>query len=140
MQQMGGGRMPFPPNAPAQFRLMAVVFEYFGIIAMLQVAFGVFVIFAGVQFLKLQAWARTALETVSWLGLLYIVGFGIFWLISWTSMTTMAGPGNVQGRAPAALQVIGTVMGIVVLSVFAVPTIIVIKVLRGKPIREAVSG
>jgi len=130
---------------PTKAAHKAVAFGYSVIIALLQVAFGTFVIFAGVQFLKLRAWARTALEAVSWLGLLCFVSLYIMWLINMSENSKVV-PEIVQGSAQAKFWaqarflLNGSAVGLVWLSVFAVPTIIVIKVLRGKPIRDAVRG
>ena len=43
MQQIGGERPPIPEEAPFQFSVMDVIFQHFGLIAMVQVAFAIFI-------------------------------------------------------------------------------------------------
>jgi hypothetical protein len=47
----------------------------FPLLALAQLGLAIFAIVAGVKFLKLQAWARTALEGLTWFFLAFIVAF-----------------------------------------------------------------
>lgn len=137
IEQMKQEGMPqIPEGMPMPFKAMSVIFKYFGILALLQIVFAVFVLIAGVQFLRLKAWARTALEIVSWLSLFYIIGFGIFWVASWISMTP--GLSSVKGAPPAMFKIIGAGMGIMVMAVFAILISVIIKFLRGAEIKKTV--
>ncbi len=111
------------------------LFEYFGVLSLLQVAFAIFVIFSGIMFLKLRSWARLSLEVISWLSLLYIVVFGIFWVFSWVTITGQAATGD-GAEMLGAFQVIGAIMGTVICLVFAVPLGFIIRFLRGAELRQ----
>jgi hypothetical protein len=139
MQHMKGERPPIPEGAPFQFGVMDVVFQHFGIIALAQVALAAFIIIASIQFLRLRRWARTALEVIAWLGLVYIVGFGIFWVTSWISITSGIPVTEGAPGPPPLFGLFGAVMGSMVALVWAVPLVVIIAFLRGKMIREAVS-
>ena len=136
MQKMSGGVPPASAGMPNSFQLMAIVFQHIELLTTVQVTFGVFIIFAGIYFLKLRPWARAALEVVSWLGLVYVLGFGIFALVSWISMSAKmpASPGA-QG-APLMFNIMGMVTGLIVMAVWAVPIVVIIKFLRGSTIRD----
>ena len=111
-----------------------------GLIAMGRGVIAIFVIIASIQFLSLRRWARTALEVITWLGLVYVVGFGIFGLIMW--ITTFSSEWVSEGGASGPLSGFGIFLAVmisVVTSFCAVPLIAIIKFLRGRTIREAVS-
>ena len=129
-----------PPleEAPGAFGVVAILFKHFDLLALFQINLAVFIIIASIYFLKLHAWARTALEVVSWLGLTYIVGFGIFWLTAWISASVSMSGGKAPSSESLVFGIFGAVMGVVVIAVYATPLIVIIKFLRGKTIREAV--
>ena len=139
MKQMGG--VPtMPPEVPAAFKLLGVVFQHYDLLVLLQLAFAVFVLVAGIGFLKLRAWARTALEAVSWLSLVYLLGFGILWIAMWVGVTSRIPQGEGTPVSSAALfTTFGIVMATVILGVFAIPPIVIIKFLRGSTSRQAVA-
>lgn len=136
----GGSTVPpMPKDVGRTFAVMSIVFQYFGLLASLQIVFAIFILIAGIQFLKLRAWARIALEIVSYLGLIYTVGFGTFWVVSWISVTSRFPVAESTVGPPALFNIFGAVMGIVVIAVCVVPLIVIIKFLRGETIKEAVS-
>ena len=139
VKQMAEEMPPIAEELPNQFRIMRIFFQNFGILALLQVAFAIFVLMASIHFLHLRRWARTALEIVAWLGLVYVVGFGIFWLVSWIDITSSFPVSEVPSGPPPMFNIIGAIMGCVVTVVWAVPLIIIIIFLRGKTIKDAVS-
>jgi hypothetical protein len=137
MKHMGGEKPPIPEQAPFQFGVMEVIFQHFGLIAIVQGALAVFIIIASIQFLRLRRWARTALEVIAWLGLVYLVGFGIFWVVSWIGITSnIPITEGTPGPAPM-FNIVGAVMGSVVTLFWAAPLVVIIIFLRGKTIREA---
>ena len=138
MQQLGEEMPPTLEGAPFQFSVMEVIFQHFDLIAMVQVAFAIYILIASIQFLKLRRWARTALEVVSWLGLVYIVGFGIFWVASWLDITSSIPVTEGAPGPPPLFGIFGAVMGSIVALVWAVPLVVIIIFLRGKTIKEAV--
>jgi uncharacterized membrane protein len=69
---------------------------------------------------------------MTWLALIYTVGFGIFWVYSWNGMSSNLNP-EMQG-----FQIMGTVMGVVITIVFAVPLWLMIRCLRAQATRAAI--
>jgi len=103
--------------------------------AAVQAGLAIFVMVSGRFFLKLRSWARTSLEAVSWLGLVYVVGFGIFFGI--TFIRTFAS-GEVQGGPPFVfIAIVVPIMLVVTVGVYAVPLGVIIWFLRGETIRGA---
>jgi hypothetical protein len=138
IQQMG---VIMPPPMSEEilvpFRILTSFLKYFGLLAFSQIIFAIFILIASIQFLKLRAWARTALEVVSWLSLVYIVGFGIFGVIAWLNMTPSL-PVEAESIGPLArFNILGAIMGIAVIVVSSISFIVIIKFLRGTIIREA---
>jgi uncharacterized protein YneF (UPF0154 family) len=139
MKQIAEEMPPIAQELPNQFRVMRIIFQNFGILALLQVAFAVFVLMASLYFLQLRRWARSALEIVAWLGLVYVVGFGIFWVASWINITSSFPASQVPSGLSPMFNIIGAIMGGVVTVIWAVPLVIIIIFLRGKTIKDAVS-
>jgi len=95
-------------------------------------------IVSGIYLLRLHPWARTAIEILSWLAFIYSVGFGIYWVYMWISMTGNM-PQSAASENAKTFQIMGTVMGIVVISIFSVPLGMMIRYLRGPVVRTAVT-
>lgn len=137
MKQTAGGVPPLSEDIPGQLRVIEIVFQYFELIAVVQVAFAIFILIASIQFLRLRRWARTALEVVSWLGLVYMVGFGIVWVASWIGITSSI-PLTEGTPGPSPLfNIVSVVMGSLVAVCWAVPLVVIIVFLRGKTVRGA---
>jgi hypothetical protein len=109
-------------NLPAFFR-------FFPLLAIIQICVAVFGIISGVNFLKLKPWSRNALEILTWLVLVFVVVFMLFWVGSWLSMTS--------SHAPIGFSIMGAVMGVVVSAVYGVPLGIMLKFLRGDKVKMA---
>jgi hypothetical protein len=137
------GKMGPPPQPstemPSGFAVMYSISQYFGVLLLLQSIVAVVAIGAGVSFLRLKQWARTTLEVLSWLAFLYTVGFGIFWVYMWISMTGQT-PTRGAPADPVSFQLMGAVMGVIVTAVFAVPLWIMIRYLRGAEVRTAIAN
>jgi hypothetical protein len=86
---------------------------------------------AGINFLKLKAWSRNALEVLTWLLLILIMGFMIFWMYLWITLTS-GDPG------PRGFKIIGGVMGVLVSAFYGAPLGIMLKYLRGSKIKNAI--
>jgi lysylphosphatidylglycerol synthetase-like protein (DUF2156 family) len=128
--------LPYAPGMPQDFGFMTSMFRYFGWLVLAQLVLAAVAIVAGIQFLQLRAWSRTALEILSWISLIYVVGFGLFWISTWSTIT---GEFAQQG-APFDMEtfrVAGLAVAIFITLAFAIPLGIMIKYLRGKAIREA---
>ncbi len=133
---------PLPPasgDMPADFKTISYLFQYFGVFILLQGVFALIAIWAGVSLLRLKRWARTTIEVLSWIALLYTVGFGIFWVYMWISMTnTMPQHGGPIDSGP--FQWLGAAMGTIITAIFAVPLWIMIRYLRGAEVRTAIDN
>ena len=128
--------LPHTPGMPQDFGLITSMFPYFGWLVLTQLVLAAVAIVAGIQFLQLRSWARAALEILSWISLIYVVGFGLFWISTWSTITG----GFAQEGAPfdmETLRVAGLAVAIFITLAFAIPLGIMIKYLRGKVIREA---
>jgi hypothetical protein len=133
---------PLPPpsaNMPPAFAMMESIFQYFGVLIVLQFILAVIAIWAGVALLRLKPWARATIEILSWLAFLYTVGFGIFWVYLWCSMTGLM-PKDDTSINSEMIQIMGMVMGVVITAMFAVPLGIMIRYLRGTEARAAVAN
>lgn len=108
-------------NVPAFLR-------FFPLLAVLQFGVAIFGIISGVNFLKLKAWSRTALEILTWLILIFVVGFMIFWVASWSF-------GTASSHAPIGFSIMGAVMGIIVSATYGVPFGIMLKFLRSDKVK-----
>jgi len=117
--------------------MMVGLSENFPSLVWAQLVFGALALVAGVEFLKLKPWARTILEVLSWLSLVYVIGFGLLWVAMWSFMigqfSLMQMPFDIE-----RFQAIGLVSGLVVSLAFAIPLVWFIKVLRGRVVREAI--
>jgi hypothetical protein len=111
-----------------------LLLRYFRLLCALQIVLAALLVVSAVQFLRLRAWARTVLEAAMWLGLTCVIGFGIFWVVNWLSMS---GGFAASGEPPDAFTLFGAIMGSVVTLVFAVPCVIFIWLLRGAAVRQA---
>lgn len=132
IRQMGGSFPPMSSDAPGSFHIMATLFEHIVPLVTIQITFGVFMSYAGSQFLKLRPWARAALEIISWLGLAYVICFGIFFINSWVNISTPA-----HDTMPPMFNTMGLITAIVIVIVQAAPIVVIIKFLRGPAIRDA---
>jgi hypothetical protein len=125
------------PDMPAGYAVMNAVFQHFGLLLVIQTAVAALAIGSGIAFLKLKAWARTAIEGLSWFTLVYSAGFGVFWVYLWLSMTGRIPQGEVPVD-PALLQIVGAVIGVVITAALVVPLWIMIRYLRSEEVRAAV--
>jgi hypothetical protein len=137
LKKMGGGQ-PLPLEMPTGVESMMFLLKHLGLLVFLQLAVSFITLVAGIAFLRLRAWARTAIEAITWLSLVYVVGFGFYSVYSWTRIS-----GNIHmGAAPVdtgAFTIVGLLIAVLLIAVFAVPLIMMIRSLRGQEIRGAVA-
>lgn len=133
--------MPMPARPPAKMfdaplplQWMSRAFEYFTVIAAIQIIVAATMVWSGAAFLRLERWSRTVLEIITWLALTYVIAFGAFWLWTAASMWSVApsdaGPMNLAFPlflAVGAMMIVG----------MAVPLVVIIRVLRGATVRGA---
>lgn len=118
-------------HATAHQEIPAIL-KIFPLLAIVQIFIGGLGFFSGINFLKLKIWSRNVLEILTWLILIFLVGFMVYWVFNWLSMSAGHGPKN--------FAVGGAIMGIVVTGIYAVPLGIIVKFLRGDKIKNAMSG
>ncbi|HUG18275.1 MAG TPA: hypothetical protein VMM56_04820 [Planctomycetaceae bacterium] len=86
---------------------------------------------AGINFLKLKAWPRAVLEGLTWFLLICLVGFLVFWMYSWISITS-------NHPEPRGFAILGGVMAVFISGLYGVPLCIMLKYLRGSKIKNAI--
>lgn len=104
-----------------------------------QLALAVLAVAAGIDFLRLRRWARSALEALCWLSIVYL-GIGIVhW---WRFWDAFAASGSVGGITVdlAPYRTSGLIIGSACIAALAVPLGVMIRVLRGRTVREALAG
>jgi hypothetical protein len=116
--------------SPDAQQSVPALFRFFPLLAIVQIGVAAFGIISGINFLKLRLWSRNALEILSWLVLLFAIGFMMFWLTNWFSMTS--------SQEPVGLSIMGAVMGVVVMAIYGVPFAIMLKFLRGDKVKTAI--
>ncbi|MGD9367715.1 MAG: hypothetical protein PVH87_18590 [Desulfobacteraceae bacterium] len=117
---------------PEALRNMPTIFKFFPLIAIGQIGVAIIGFVSGINFLKLKIWARNILESLTWLLLIFVVGFMIFWVYNWISMTS--------GHGPRGFDIMGTAMGVVITGIYGVPLGIMVKYLRGDKVKNAMTG
>jgi cation transport ATPase len=111
---------------------MPAIFRFFPLLAIIQSVVAVVGLVSGISFLKLKPWSRNVLEILAWLLMLFVVGFGIYWEAGWLSMTSKHGP--------RGFDVMGAVMGGVIIGIYGVSLGIMLKYLRGDKVKNAMTG
>ena len=117
---------------PETQRNMPTIFKYFPLLAIVQICVTSAGLVSGISFLKLKSWSRNVLEILSWVLLLFIAGFGIFWVFNWISATS--------GNGPQGFGIMGTVMGVIFIGIYGVPLGIMVRYLRGDKVKNAING
>ncbi|MCP4345385.1 MAG: DUF3810 domain-containing protein [Desulfobacterales bacterium] len=115
-------QLPQNPNIPFILRI-------FPLLAIVQIGFAILALVSGINFLKLKSWARNVLETLTWIFLVFIVCFSIFWLFNWFSMAS--------GLEPRSFGIMGAVMCLIITGIYGVPFGIMLKYLRSPKVRNA---
>jgi hypothetical protein len=121
---------------PPEFIIMNRVFQNFGVFVGIQCIVALVGIWAGIDLLRLKGWARSAIEVLCWLGVVWTIGFAGYWVYMWISMTGEAP----RGAGPiGTFQLMGAIMGVFGMLIFAVPLGMMIRYLRGNQVREAIA-
>ncbi|MEW6670273.1 MAG: hypothetical protein AB1427_01135 [Thermodesulfobacteriota bacterium] len=123
---------PMAQGDPEAVQHVSVVIRYFPAFAIVQIAAATVGIISGIYFLKLKRWSRQVLEILTWLLLLFFVGFGIYWVFSWIWLT--------QDHGPRSFGIMGAVAGVVITGIYSVSLGIMLKYLRGDKVRNAIAG
>jgi hypothetical protein len=126
-------------GAPAMLKVTVVFVRYFGAVAVFQVIAAVAVIVSAVQFLKLRAWARAALEVFTWLSLVAAIFIGGLWAYSWAKMTAAMPPEMTAPLSPGAFSLIGAALWAGLALVIVAVSAVMIRFLRDEAVRKALS-
>lgn len=109
-----------------------VLYTIYPFLSVGQIVLGAFGLFSAFRFLRMESWARTALEILSWFLLFCVVGWGIIWVafaVFGSSVHRLPGPG-----------LLGALMGALISAIYAIPVGIMLKYLRGEKVRNAMTG
>lgn len=107
--------------------------------ALFQLALSVVAVLAGIDFLRLKAWARTALEWLSWLSLAYLAVAMIYWWRFWNAFTASGSFAGVSVDL-APYRTPGLILGALLIAALAVPLGLMIRALRGPAVRRALAA
>ncbi len=122
---------PVDPYSTEQPVTAATLFLKHGLQPVLQIIFSVYLLVAATQLLQLRRWARSALEVACWLGMVGILADQVVELLGWISR------GSDQA---GSYYTVGVVSAILMLAIWLVPVAVVLRFLRGKVIRKAMSA
>jgi len=140
VERAGGGAYPAAfEGAPAMFHVAVSFIAHFGALAALEVVAAVAVFVAAVKFMKLRAWARTALEAFTWLSVFFLVAAGIVLVNSWMKMASGMPPALTAPLSPRAFTVLGAALWGAFIMALIVCAGFVLSALRAREVREAVS-
>jgi hypothetical protein len=129
------GELPMPEDIPEQFKIFWSLLPYYDIITLEQTILSAFVLVASIQFLRLRKWARTAIEIVSWLVVIFHMGFCIIWIYLWMGLSINISGDMGSGMVPI-LGIGVTVFGVLVILVLTIPFFVVIRYLRREKTRK----
>jgi hypothetical protein len=125
------GAMPREPGVTFPYWL----FQHFAVIACAHLVLALTAIVAGFALVRLRTWARAWLEGLAWLSLAWVLGFGALWLRTAVSIAKRLPPNAGLGVPP----VLFVGMGAFVVIFTLIPIIYVIRVLRGRQVREVMA-
>lgn len=120
-----------PPELPDDVPF-AWFWRNFAVFAVGQVVLSVFGIVAGRRLLKLERWARGALEVASWILLASVLGFLLFWVLNAGALM-----GGEDGAEAGIEAVFFIVPGVVSTLMYAGPVGVMIYHLRSDRVRSA---
>lgn len=104
--------------------------KIFPFLAIAQVGLGATALIAGINFLKLKAWARPILEGFTWFLLSYVVVLLVVMQV--LSITMELAPNE-----PVGTKWLMRVMSLVICGMYSVPLVIMLRYLRGEKVRSA---
>lgn len=114
-------------NMPALFHVFLFILKYSIEFSFLFIMVAFFILIAGISFLQLKRWARTALEVFSWAAAAVTVAGAILWVSAWM---------NAPDAPSAAASMFGAMIGVIVLTFYASVPVTALIVLRRRSVRE----
>ena len=100
--------------------------------AIIKIGVAVLAIVSGINFLKLKSWARNVLEGMTWLFLILIVVYMVFWAFNWVSMSSV--------YVQRGFNIMVVIIGMIITGISGVPLAIMLKYLRGDTIKNAIAS
>jgi len=130
------------PYLPQATKKVMDLYRYSRMWAVYGIFYFLFVMVAGIQFLRLRAWGRAAMEAACWIGLLNAVVDTLLSYIMWHSMqeTLSAVLRGLGGGQYSYLNPLGLFTIVVGFFLWVIPCGFMIVFLRRPKIREAVSS
>jgi hypothetical protein len=128
-----------PNEILESFPGMGFIMQHSGFLLILQTICAIFMLVAGIEFLRLRAWARTAVEILTWLCIVFAVIIVLFFIMTWLNITSQMMTFEDNSGTSSALTVLGIGVGMVLMVLFVIPLLMIIRTLRGKAVRDAVS-
>ena len=151
MMRSMGGAPETTGDALPQMQLMTWMYDYFWIALAGQLVVAAVSIGGGIGLLQLRPWARTTIEILCWLSLVYVFGFAGYWWMAWNELTMLMyeNPGAMVPESarifgldagvidPEGLRVVGWIINAVLTVIFVIPLALMIRKLRGSVVRSA---
>jgi hypothetical protein len=115
-----------------QQRLLRPLFEHLTALQIGEAIVSAAVIVAAIGLLRLRPWARTGIQAVCWIVLIWVAAFGAFWVWLWGSVVAAVPPSHASsfGR-------IGLIAGLAVCLAVAAGLAVMIVLLASSRVREA---
>ena len=108
---------------------MPSIMSFFPHIVAVQSIVAIFGLISAINFLRLRSWSRAVLEIVTWILLIAIAGFSVYWEVGWVSSSFSNGPDG--------FDILGAVMGLFIFAMFVIPLVIMLRYLRGDKVKNA---
>ena len=118
------------PTQPKEFYILDLPFTHPVLFSAVVEIVATVLILAALALLRLKHWGARVIEVVAWLGLVYIVGFGLFAAYLLTVLL-FAGITHHQPWFPAAFAAVGVLN----LALLGAPLVLTIRCLRRPQIR-----
>lgn len=107
-------------------RYLNPLLEHYGLVLAVQALLAAAIGISAYFLLQMRPWARVAIQTVCWLGLVYLACFSVFWLF----IMSKAATARPRGQVP-------TSVGILICAALAAGLAVMIGTLRSRRLREA---
>ena len=127
MQELMTGPTAF--SGIRTMRILRFAFRNFGLEAISQMLVGLVVVFCAVALLRLRPWGRPAVETLCWLGLVFVICFSLAWVFLWTRIV------GETATEPPSVRPLGTAIALAIMGGLAFVFVAMIRALRRPDVR-----
>ena len=110
------------------------IYKNYILVSSIQFLLGLYLLISGIYFLKLRAWARSAVEAICWVMLFFLIVFAVYWVFMWIDFS-----GNVLESTKidlSLLKLAGIFIGIFSLAVYGGLLYVIIRLTRSTRIRS----